>query len=189
MNTPPRYRRRALTAAILIVGVLIVSWAPATASANEHMLEQQAPFTGRACVFNAPDAADGYGHMGWAVMDAGGNWFSGATEVKANEHKPEAMRIVAEIGLALDNGDGAAVGRERKFAERPAEFAQGREILDRRGPERRIGGRGRRRKTPGADGERGRSASRQCLHCRHQRWRSSRETTRPSGEALLASKA
>jgi len=75
---------------MLIIGALIFSWLPATASANEHALARQEPFTGRACVLNAPDAANGYGHAGWAVMDAGGNWFSGATEVKANEHKPEA---------------------------------------------------------------------------------------------------
>ncbi len=77
-----------LTAAVV---VLAGSWITpaAAAGAQEQVRGHRQAFAGRACVFNAPAAADGFGHAGWAVTDAAGHWYSGATEVKDNEHKPD----------------------------------------------------------------------------------------------------
>lgn len=46
-----------------------------------------------ACMFNAPDGASGYGHVGWAVNNGGDGWVGGATEIKDNENKDQASWV------------------------------------------------------------------------------------------------
>ncbi|NNN36583.1 hypothetical protein HLK59_40765 [Streptomyces sp. S3(2020)] len=70
----------ALALGITALTTALVATGPARAAEPT-----EAAGNGRACLFVSPTAVFGLGHVGWAVMDGSGRWYSGATETKSSK--------------------------------------------------------------------------------------------------------